>query len=196
MTRFMPPHSSHLLQPLDVGVFGPLKKAYGKEIDKLIRARITYITKEDFFPAFSAAFDVAITKNNILGGFLGAGLVPFDPQSVISALNMKLSTPNSSRPSSRSSLPWTSQTPTSSKEASKQLDLVIRRIASHQHSSPTKLIESMGQLERGMKSIIHAHTLLRSQLAETREANRLLSRRRRAKKTRLRNGGELSQQDA
>jgi hypothetical protein len=28
---YMPPHSSHLLQPLDVGCFGPLKKAYGRE---------------------------------------------------------------------------------------------------------------------------------------------------------------------
>ena len=29
----LPSHSSHLTQPLDVGLFGPLKKAYGKEIE-------------------------------------------------------------------------------------------------------------------------------------------------------------------
>jgi hypothetical protein len=29
----MPPHSSHLLQPLDVGCFSPLKRAYGDEIN-------------------------------------------------------------------------------------------------------------------------------------------------------------------
>ena len=28
---WMPPHSSHLLQPLDVGCFGPLKQAYSKQ---------------------------------------------------------------------------------------------------------------------------------------------------------------------
>jgi hypothetical protein len=30
VTLCMPPHSSHLLQPLDVGCFAPLKKAYGR----------------------------------------------------------------------------------------------------------------------------------------------------------------------
>ncbi|OWT42501.1 DDE superfamily endonuclease domain-containing protein [Pochonia chlamydosporia 170] len=52
ITLCMPSHSSHILQPLDVGCFGPLKKAYGKEIEGLMRAHITHITKADFFPAF------------------------------------------------------------------------------------------------------------------------------------------------
>lgn len=30
ITLCMPPHSSHLLQPLNVGCFAPLKKAYGR----------------------------------------------------------------------------------------------------------------------------------------------------------------------
>jgi hypothetical protein len=32
-TLCMPPHSSHLLQPLDVGCFSPLKRAYSREIE-------------------------------------------------------------------------------------------------------------------------------------------------------------------
>src|SRR6478752_4268599 len=43
ITLCMPPHSSHLLQPLDVGCFGPLKTAYGREIEHLIRCFITHI---------------------------------------------------------------------------------------------------------------------------------------------------------
>jgi hypothetical protein len=35
----MPPHSSHLLQPLDVALYSPLKRAYGDEINLFIRAR-------------------------------------------------------------------------------------------------------------------------------------------------------------
>ncbi|KAM5521604.1 pogo transposable element with krab domain [Fusarium oxysporum f. sp. phaseoli] len=31
ITLCMPAHASHLLQPLDVGCFGPLKQAYGRE---------------------------------------------------------------------------------------------------------------------------------------------------------------------
>jgi hypothetical protein len=55
ITLCMPPHSSHLLQSLDVGCFGPLKKAYGREIEYLIRCSITHISKTEFFSAFYAA---------------------------------------------------------------------------------------------------------------------------------------------
>ena len=58
----LPAHSSHLTQPLDVGVFGPLKNAYGKQISNLARAKIMHITKDDFFPAFRAAFEAAFTS--------------------------------------------------------------------------------------------------------------------------------------
>jgi hypothetical protein len=33
----MPPHCSHVLQPLDVSVFAPLKRALSKETDKVAR---------------------------------------------------------------------------------------------------------------------------------------------------------------
>jgi hypothetical protein len=81
----MPRHSSHLLQPLEVGCFSPLKHEYGDEINKLIRCRINHITKLEFLPAFKAAFYRAFTATNIRSSFQGAGLVPFDPDSVIKA---------------------------------------------------------------------------------------------------------------
>ena len=52
----MPLHSSHLLQPLDVRCFSVLKQSYSKEIEKLIRNHIHYITKPNFFLAFYVAF--------------------------------------------------------------------------------------------------------------------------------------------
>ena len=99
----MPAHSSHKLQPLDVGCFGPLKRAYGKEIEGLIRAHITHIAKEDFLPAFYKAHNVAITKSNIQAGFKATGLVPYDPNYVISQLDIKLHTPTP--PGSSAGLP-------------------------------------------------------------------------------------------
>jgi hypothetical protein len=93
LTLCMPPHSSHLLQPLDVGCFGPLKKAYSRQIENLVRTRITYISKEAFIPAFVEAFKATMTKENIQGGFRGAGLVLYDPEVVISQLDIRLSTP-------------------------------------------------------------------------------------------------------
>jgi hypothetical protein len=58
----MPPLSSHLLHPLDVGCFGLLKKAYGREIEQLIRGSITHISKTEFFSAFYAAFQATIAR--------------------------------------------------------------------------------------------------------------------------------------
>ncbi|KAF7578666.1 hypothetical protein PtrM4_029060 [Pyrenophora tritici-repentis] len=56
-TLCMPPHSSHLLQPLDVGCFSPLKRAYSREVESLMRNHINHITKLEFLPAFKIAFD-------------------------------------------------------------------------------------------------------------------------------------------
>jgi hypothetical protein len=65
VTLCIPAHSSHILQPLDVSCFSPLKKVYGRQIKDIIRAQIVYITKDDFFPAFYTAFNATITESNI-----------------------------------------------------------------------------------------------------------------------------------
>jgi hypothetical protein len=88
----MPPHSSHLLQPLDVGCFRPLKKAYSREIKHLIKCSITHVSKTEFLSAFYAAFRATMTERNIKGGFRGAGLTPLDIEYIISKLDVKLHT--------------------------------------------------------------------------------------------------------
>ncbi|KAJ3455983.1 hypothetical protein MRS44_017465 [Fusarium solani] len=93
ITLCMPPHSSHLLQPLDVGCFSLLKKAYGREIEHLIRCSITHVSKTEFFPAFYTAHQATMTERNIRSAFRGAGLVPLDPESVVSKLDVQLRTP-------------------------------------------------------------------------------------------------------
>jgi hypothetical protein len=74
ITLCMPPHSSHILQSLDVGCFGLLKKAYDRQIENMMRANILHITEDDFFHAFHAAFQE--TRKQYSGGFRGAGLLP------------------------------------------------------------------------------------------------------------------------
>jgi hypothetical protein len=90
---YLPPHSSHLTQPLDVGIFGPLKRAYSDQISRLIWRQITHITKDEFFPAFKAAFNAVFTEQNVKGGFRGSGLVPWDPEAVILKLDVRVRTP-------------------------------------------------------------------------------------------------------
>ena len=120
ITLCMPPHSSHILQPLDVGCFSPLKTAYGNQIGELMKLHRTHINKEDFLPAFYAAFLAAMIESNVRGGFRGAGLVPFDPEHVISQLDLKLKTPTPPRSQPGTAQPWVSKTPNNPAEASSQ----------------------------------------------------------------------------
>jgi len=78
---------------LDIGCFSPLKKAYGRQIEQLIRINITHINKLEFLYGFKKAFFVSITEKNIQGGFSRAGLMPYDPKRVISKLDMRIRTP-------------------------------------------------------------------------------------------------------
>ncbi|KAF4417492.1 hypothetical protein FACUT_12155 [Fusarium acutatum] len=126
ITLCMPPHSSHLLQPLDVGCFGLLKKAYGREIEQLIRRSITHISKTEFFPAFYAAFQLTMTESNIKGGFRGAGLAPFDPEAVISKLDVQLQTPTPAEEEAQQAQSWTSRTPRTVLEAGSQSEYLQR----------------------------------------------------------------------
>jgi hypothetical protein len=88
----MPSHLSHLLQPLNIRVFSPLKQAYSRKIKELIKYHITYITKVEFFSAFKAAFSEVFIESNIRAGFRGSGLVPIDPNAVLLKLDIKLQT--------------------------------------------------------------------------------------------------------
>jgi hypothetical protein len=104
----MPLYLSYLLQPLNVGCFTPLKKSYSKQIKDMIWNGINYITKLEFLPVFKAASDAAFTSSNIKISFRGAGLHPYDLDTVILKLTIKLKTPTLPP---IDDLPWESQIP-------------------------------------------------------------------------------------
>ncbi|KAJ3454531.1 hypothetical protein MRS44_013131 [Fusarium solani] len=131
VTLCMPPHSSHLLQPLDVGYFSLLKKAYGREIEYLIRCSITHVSKTEFFPAFYAAFQATMTEKDIKAAFRGAGLVPLDAESVISKLDVQLRTPTPVEEEAGPPTTWVSKTPKTVLEAESQSEYLDRRIRRH-----------------------------------------------------------------
>jgi len=196
ITLYIPPHSSHLLQPLDISYFTPLKKAYSRQIEQLMRMNITHISKLEFLCAFREAFFTSITENNIQGGFSGARLVPYDPEKVISKLDIRIRTPTPPASSPGTALPWLSQTPHNPREATSQSEFIKTRISNHQGSSPTPMLATVDRLAKGTMAIMHKVTLLRTKVSALRKANKGLSKRRRAKKTCIRLGGSLTVQEA
>jgi hypothetical protein len=78
----LPSHTSHKLQPCDVGPFAPLKTAYRDQVERLNRGGIENIGKEHFTALYKPARDSALTKRNIQAGWAATGLFPFNPERV------------------------------------------------------------------------------------------------------------------
>ena len=188
ITLCMPPHSSHLLQPLDVGCFSPLKRAYGRQAEELMRNKINHITKIEFLPAFEQAYSKTITKDNILGGFRGAGLVPHDPEVVTSKLDVKLRTPS---PPATENLPWLSQTPSNTLELGSQSTLVKRRIQRHIDSSPSSMVVAFEKLAKGAAIIAQKLVLAQKRVSELEAANKAATQRKSHKRKRVQREGTL-----
>ena len=82
----MPAHTSHLLQPLDVGLFSPLAHFYKREIEITRSQGIRGIEREDFLRVFEAAREKAFTLSNITSAWRKSGIEPPDPAIVTARL--------------------------------------------------------------------------------------------------------------
>ena len=85
---FLPANGTHLFQPLDVGVFGPLKKNWRPIVEDFVKAtRRENIPKEQF-PKMVKKLYTEYTNfgKNLKTAFKACGIVPFDPQLAINTL--------------------------------------------------------------------------------------------------------------
>ncbi|KAL2890653.1 hypothetical protein HOO65_010011 [Ceratocystis lukuohia] len=164
ITLCMPAHASHLLQPLGVRCFGPLKRAYSQQIEHLIRCSITHISKTDCFPAFHSAHQDAHTESNVKGGFGGAGLASFAPENVISKLDVQSRTPTPPTEVTIPSTPWTARTPKTVLEAESHSNYLQGRIRNHNSSSPESIIEAVKHFEWATNVIMHEMVLLQERV--------------------------------
>jgi hypothetical protein len=175
----MPPHSSHLLQPLDVACFSPLKRLYGDRISALARNRIHHINKETFLPAFKAAFSQAFTAENVCAGFQGAGLVPHNLEAVLSKLDVRLRTPT---PPQRDDVVWEAKTPRNAREIEAQSTLLRNRMQKHRGSPASSIDEQVRQLTKGAQQIAHNMVLLQEEVGRLRDAVEVSTKRKTRKR--------------
>ncbi len=82
----LPPHSTHLLQPLNVEVFEPLSKAYKKCVHLHSCYEAVNVNKLDFLHYYQEARSTAITTQNVLSAWRAAGLILYNPSVVTSKL--------------------------------------------------------------------------------------------------------------
>jgi hypothetical protein len=168
----MPPHSSHLLQPLDIGYFTVLKRAYGRLVESKIRVRINHIDKLDFLEAYPLARIEAFKLETIKNSFGAAGLVPFSPERVISKLDIQLRTltPPASR-GSESSRNFTPKTPFTEKELRRQASSIKALLRTRSRSPPSPSDRALNQLVKGFRLTMQGTILLANENKELRAAN-------------------------
>ena len=82
----LPPHTSHVLQPLDVSVFSPLKRALAVETDAASRLHPGRISRTEWTSMYIRARQSAFRASNIISGFRATGLWPLSPISVLEKL--------------------------------------------------------------------------------------------------------------
>lgn len=82
----LPPHTSHVLQPLDVSVFAPLKRALAAETDAVSRLDSGRIQRIEWTRMYIRARARALTSVNILSGWRATGLEPLSPIYVLEKL--------------------------------------------------------------------------------------------------------------
>ncbi|KAB0805407.1 hypothetical protein PPYR_02377 [Photinus pyralis] len=97
----LPAHSTHIMQPLDVSFFGPMKKKWRTILDtwrKQSRRRGT-IPKEHFPSLLKTLWSsIELTaEKNIKSGFKTTGIHPYNPNEVLSKLPSELSSCGSER---------------------------------------------------------------------------------------------------
>ncbi|KAM4064371.1 DDE superfamily endonuclease [Hirsutella rhossiliensis] len=76
----LPSHTSHLLQPLDVGVYQHLKRAQQGALKKFVIGGGTRISRFDFLCQWNELFSAAFKACYIFVGFEQSGLWPPDPE--------------------------------------------------------------------------------------------------------------------
>ena len=82
----LPPHTSHILQPLDVSIFSPLKRALALETDAASRLDSGRIPRIEWTSMYIRARETALRSLNILSGFKATGLWPLSPIAVLEKL--------------------------------------------------------------------------------------------------------------
>ena len=82
----LPSHTTHVLQPLDVGCFGPLAHYYRMEVEEACINGLDSVSKCDFLRFYAEARQKAFTPETVCSSFSESGIVPFNPSVVYDKL--------------------------------------------------------------------------------------------------------------
>jgi hypothetical protein len=191
ITLCMPPHTSHLLQPLDVGCFSPLKVLYGHEVAELARQGVFHVDKLDFLWIYTRIRLMALSDQNIKAGFQATGLIPFSPERVLTSLTV-VRTPSPPGTTIDGGVPWTAETPRTTYQLQQQARLV-RDLLRRQSQSPTS--QAISQLVKGCQLAMQSATILAEENVKLRASSRRQRQKRQQRRQYIAQGGVLQAEE-
>jgi len=191
----MPPHSSHLLQPLDVVCFSVLKRSYGRLVEQKMSLGVNHIDKQEFLPLYQQARAEALHESNLRSGFAATGLVPYEPNRVLSLLHTQYNTP-SPHLQPQTTAAWVSETPHNIEELQHQIDLLKQYIQRRTHSPPSPSDQALNQLVKGCTLAMNGAVLLAHENEQLRNENHRQKRKRGSRRSYLAKGGVLTGAEA
>jgi 4-hydroxybenzoate polyprenyltransferase len=87
---WLPSHSSHITQPLDLAIFGPLKRYYRQQTSAMETYEATSNRqKQIFMEAYKVSPGKAFSQENVRQAFRGTGIYPVDAEKAIARLQPK-----------------------------------------------------------------------------------------------------------
>lgn len=151
------PHTSHVCQPLDVGVFQQYKHYHSEALDDEYRSGCENFNRVEFMNSLISVRRSTMTQRNIQSGWRRTGVYPFNPSIVIDALRERIRTPSRSRSSSPPQ-----QTP----KTTRQLQSLGRKLKRRQ-SVVKRTLEAY---THGAEAIAHKADLAIQELARVQKA--------------------------
>jgi hypothetical protein len=192
ITLCMPPNTSHLLQPLDVSCYSPLKRAYGREIEELARQGVYHIDKIDFLTAYTRIRPIVFTQQNIQAGFQATGLVPLCPDRVLSSLTVAR-TPSPPQTTTDNNAAAQIETPHTVAQLEQQLRYIQERLR-RKSESPTSV--AIRQLAKSAQLAMQSATILAEENKRLRAENQRQQQKQSQPRQYIASGGVLRVQQA
>ncbi|KJZ68702.1 hypothetical protein HIM_11903 [Hirsutella minnesotensis 3608] len=191
----LPPNLTHLLQPLDVVVFQPLKHYHAKALDLMVRDGLTNITKIEFLSCIQDVRKKAFKESTIRSAFKKIGIWPFYPQPVLDCVRSRMAaskTPTPPPPPGPESSPF--NTPLTVRQVHKVAWAIEKGLEDVGNVSP-ELAHDMSRFIKGSLSNVAELLQTKRDLGRTRYAEKIANRRRAMKNKVLQSGGVLTVQE-
>ena len=156
---------------------------------------VIHIDKHEFLPLYQQARVEALHENNVQSGFVATGLVPFNPDRVLSLLLTQYDTP-SPQLLPQEQPEWTAETPHDILELQHQTELIKRYIHRHTHSPPSPTEQALNQLVKGCQIAMHNAVILANQNEKLFAENQRQKRKRNQRRSYIGRGGILTGAEA